>query len=100
MFQMCGVFAEFERAMIVGRVNSGLARAKAKGVKLGRGNKKDSSLMKAWRLERFGGALTLEDVPVPKVRAGAVLIRIEASPPELSQGLRRRETHLLQPATG
>ena len=38
---MCGVFAEFERAMIVERVNSGLARAKAKGVKLGRGNKKD-----------------------------------------------------------
>ena len=38
------------------------------------------SLMKAWRLERFGGALTLEDVPVPKVRAGGVLIRIEASP--------------------
>ena len=30
MFQMCGVFAEFERAMIVERVNSGLARAKAK----------------------------------------------------------------------
>jgi DNA invertase Pin-like site-specific DNA recombinase len=41
MFQMCGVFAEFERAMIVERVNSGLARAEAKGVKLGRGNKKD-----------------------------------------------------------
>src|SRR5881392_475746 len=36
MFQMCGVFAEFERAMIVERVNSGLARARAKGVKLGR----------------------------------------------------------------
>src|SRR6201982_2010214 len=34
-------FAEFERAMIVERVNSGLARAKAKGVKLGRGKKKD-----------------------------------------------------------
>jgi DNA invertase Pin-like site-specific DNA recombinase len=41
MFQTCGVFEEFERAMIVERVNSGLARAKAKGVKLGRGNKKD-----------------------------------------------------------
>ena len=41
MFQMCGVFAEFERAMIVERVNAGLARAKAKGVKLGRGNCKD-----------------------------------------------------------
>ena len=43
MFQMCGVFAEFERAMIVERVNSGLARAKAKGVKPGRGNKKDGN---------------------------------------------------------
>ena len=42
MFQMCGVFAEFERSMIVERVNAGLARAKANGVRLGRGNKKDS----------------------------------------------------------
>lgn len=36
MFQMMGVFAEFERAMIVERVNAGLARAKASGVTLGR----------------------------------------------------------------
>jgi DNA invertase Pin-like site-specific DNA recombinase len=28
---MCGVFAEFERAMIVERVRAGLKRAKAKG---------------------------------------------------------------------
>ena len=28
------------------------------------------SVMKAWRLERFGRALTLEDVPVPEVRPG------------------------------
>jgi DNA invertase Pin-like site-specific DNA recombinase len=41
MFQMCGVFAEFEKAMIVERVNAGLARAKANGVKLGRGSRKD-----------------------------------------------------------
>jgi DNA invertase Pin-like site-specific DNA recombinase len=32
MFQMCGVFAEFERAMIRDRINAGLARAKARGV--------------------------------------------------------------------
>jgi hypothetical protein len=32
MFQMCGVFAEFERAMIRERIMSGLARAKARGV--------------------------------------------------------------------
>jgi DNA invertase Pin-like site-specific DNA recombinase len=33
---MMGVFAEFERAMIRERVNAGLARARAQGVKLGR----------------------------------------------------------------
>jgi DNA invertase Pin-like site-specific DNA recombinase len=36
MFQMLGVFAEFERGIIRERVNAGLARAKAKGVRLGR----------------------------------------------------------------
>ena len=36
MFQMLGVFAEFERAMIRERVNAGLARAKAQGKTLGR----------------------------------------------------------------
>ena len=36
MFQMLGVFAEFERGMIRERVNAGLARAKARGTKLGR----------------------------------------------------------------
>ena len=36
MFQMCAVFAEFERGMIRERVNAGLARARAKGTKLGR----------------------------------------------------------------
>ena len=36
MFQMCGVFAEFERAMIVERVRSGLAKARAKGTKSGK----------------------------------------------------------------
>lgn len=36
MFQMCGVFAEFERAMIQARVRAGLARAVARGKRLGR----------------------------------------------------------------
>jgi DNA invertase Pin-like site-specific DNA recombinase len=36
MFQMLGVFSEFERAIIRERVNAGLARAKAQGKKLGR----------------------------------------------------------------
>ena len=42
MFQMLGVFAEFERGIIRERVNAGLARAKANGVKLGRRRVKPS----------------------------------------------------------
>jgi DNA invertase Pin-like site-specific DNA recombinase len=36
MFQMLGVFAEFERALIQERVRAGLARARAQGKRLGR----------------------------------------------------------------
>ena len=36
MFQMCGVFAQFERAMIQERVKAGLERARAQGKRLGR----------------------------------------------------------------
>jgi DNA invertase Pin-like site-specific DNA recombinase len=36
MFQMLGVFAEFERGIIRERINAGLARAKENGVTLGR----------------------------------------------------------------
>ena len=36
MFQMCGVFAEFELAMIKARIHAGLDRARAQGKRLGR----------------------------------------------------------------
>src|SRR5207237_7844033 len=36
MFQMMGVFAEFERAMIAERVRAGLARARGESKRLGR----------------------------------------------------------------
>lgn len=36
LFGMLGVFAEFERAIIVERVNSGMARARAAGKRIGR----------------------------------------------------------------
>ncbi|MBV8935582.1 MAG: zinc-binding dehydrogenase, partial [Alphaproteobacteria bacterium] len=36
--------------------------------------------MKAWRLDGLGGALTLEDVPMPEVRPGSVRVQIEAIP--------------------
>ena len=42
MFQMLGVFAEFERSIIVERINAGLARAKAQGKRLGRPVRRDT----------------------------------------------------------
>ena len=36
LFQIMGVFAEFERAMMRDRINAGLARARAQGKRLGR----------------------------------------------------------------
>jgi DNA invertase Pin-like site-specific DNA recombinase len=36
MLSRCGVFAEFDRSIIVERVNDGLARERAKGIPLGR----------------------------------------------------------------
>lgn len=47
MFQMMGVFAEFERAMIRERVRSGLARARDEGVKLGRKRIEEADAKKA-----------------------------------------------------
>jgi len=35
--------------------------------------------MKAWRLERLGGTLKFEDVPIPEPRPGSVIVKIEAS---------------------
>jgi DNA invertase Pin-like site-specific DNA recombinase len=45
LFQMMGVFTEFERAIIVERVKSGLKRAKAQGKRLGRPRKNDPALV-------------------------------------------------------
>jgi DNA invertase Pin-like site-specific DNA recombinase len=50
MYQMMGVFAEFERAMIRERVNAGLERARAQGKRLGRpmiDGKTEASIRKA-----------------------------------------------------
>lgn len=36
--------------------------------------------MKAWRLEKAGGRLSLEEVPVPALRPGSALVRLAAAP--------------------
>jgi alcohol dehydrogenase len=35
--------------------------------------------MKAWRLNRLGGTLRLEDMAIPKPRVGSVVVKVEAS---------------------
>ncbi len=50
LFQMMGVFAEFERAMIQERVHAGLARARREGKRLGRprvAKKTERAILKA-----------------------------------------------------
>lgn len=73
MFQMLGVFAEFERSIIQERVRAGLERAKARGVRLGRpatDDKTAEAVRKALRAEsvravakRFGlGLATVQRI--------------------------------------
>jgi DNA invertase Pin-like site-specific DNA recombinase len=52
MFQMMGVFAEFERAMIRERVLAGLARAKEQGINLGRRRLENSDAAKVAAIKR------------------------------------------------
>jgi len=37
------------------------------------------AMMKAWRLSRLGGDLTFETVPIPEIRPGSILVKVEAS---------------------
>ncbi len=55
MFQMLGVFAEFERSMIQERVKAGLARAKAEGKTLGRPKVVDDKFRGAVQAARAEG---------------------------------------------
>jgi DNA invertase Pin-like site-specific DNA recombinase len=52
MFQMMGVFAEFERSMIRERVLAGLARAKEQGISLGRRRLEDSDAAKVVAIKK------------------------------------------------
>lgn len=55
LFQMLGVFAEFERAMIVDRVRSGLAKARASGTRSGKAIGRPSASVET--IERVRAAL-------------------------------------------
>ena len=54
LFQMSGVFAEFERAMIADRTRAGLVRARARGKRLGRPPVKPSVVKRIRELRATG----------------------------------------------
>jgi len=72
MFQMLGVFAEFERSIIQERIRSGLARAKANGQKLGR-PKASKTIEDAIKAERAKG-LSINKI-AKKLRVGNALVQ-------------------------
>lgn len=58
MFQMVGVFSEFERSMISERVKLGLKRVESKGTKLGRPTKiDDATKQQVWNMVDQGKSL-------------------------------------------
>jgi DNA invertase Pin-like site-specific DNA recombinase len=71
MFQMLGVFSEFERSMIRDRVNAGLARAKANGVILGR-RKTDATTEAAIRATLASGTGILKTAKIHGVGTSVV----------------------------
>ena len=72
LFQMMGVFAEFERAMIQERVKSGLERARAQGKTLGRPST-DAGKVEAIRADlRVGGVGIIKLAKLHGVGVGTV----------------------------
>ena len=76
MFQMIGVFSEFEREMISERVKLGLERVKSKGKKLGRPQKVDLKMvdeMKQLKNIGWSNGKISEHLGVSKMTVGRTL---------------------------
>lgn len=78
MFQMMGVFAEFERAMIRERVNAGLARAKAEGKTLGRPREITHKTETAIRKELMAGKIGMHKIAAAHGVGTGTVQRIKA----------------------
>src|SRR5205807_6718070 len=71
MFQMMGVFAEFERAMIVERVKAGISRARSQGKRLGR-RPISADVVELIRVRLETGAGILKTAKALKIGTGTV----------------------------
>jgi len=83
MFQMLGVFSEFEREIIRERVLSGLERARAQGKKLGRPRRDDAKRLAAIRKLRTQGFGILKPARFASVLASCSVLSV----PRLSRWL-------------
>jgi DNA invertase Pin-like site-specific DNA recombinase len=85
MFQMMGVFAEFERSMIRERVNAGLRRAKAAGKTLGRRRLEDDkdidrqAVAKALRADLQKGGVGIRKLAALHGVGVGTVLRIKAA---------------------
>lgn len=80
MFQMCGIFSEFERSIIRERVKSGLARAKENGVVLGRKPISNSTKNEIIAMRATGMSMA-KIANELGISAGVVCKVVNASPP-------------------
>jgi DNA invertase Pin-like site-specific DNA recombinase len=83
MFQMMGVFAEFERAMIQERVRAGLKRAVSEGKQLGRpriDTDLEKRILAAWRLEKPFAALLTSSMSIRAQWSGSSALSTQAWP--------------------
>jgi DNA invertase Pin-like site-specific DNA recombinase len=71
MFQIMGVFAEFERAMIVERVKAGLSRARSQGKRLGR-RPMNANMVERIREQLIMGVGILKTAKMLRVGTGTV----------------------------
>ena len=79
MFQMMGVFAEFERAIIRERVMSGLARAKAEGITLGRRPLEDADAAKVTAIKaELGTGKGIRRIARELQAGGGTVMRIKS----------------------
>ena len=82
MFQMVGVFAEFERSMISERVKLGLERVRKSGKRLGQPSKISKCLMDdIWNLKEQGMGLNQITTQVPVSRSTVYkVLKMDRSP--------------------
>jgi DNA invertase Pin-like site-specific DNA recombinase len=88
LYQLSAVFAEFERSMVTARVNLGLARARANGVKFGRPNlslerrtRVQKALVNGLSIRQVSNATGVSTASVQRIKRAMATVKQSAAPP-------------------